>query len=377
MSLLEEILYCPALRMKNGELEGVRQLASDVADRVLPRFIVPPSGERDEEVKLDLGDQPFPDFGIRLAAHWQDRPMLLDCGHILDEYGRDRMSTWLPRMFADAREKRALAIPAAKLADLGAREISAFQSAMDVTSGAAFAILLSSADLADTALLAKIGQALDRLGTHPDECVVVIDFCDADLSSAELAEPIIRYGVELVQELGPWRLISFQGTGFPEKNPAADGGHHMVRRSEWLAWKQVVSVDPTMLDQLTFGDYAADCAKVAAGKGGIAIRHLRYTSEENWRVQRGRKASGSDKTIMGAVCQAIVSSGYFSGASFSAADAQISSLAKGEGGAGTASTWRQLNTTHHITVVVSDMVKMRGGSINAGPVPALQLDLAV
>jgi len=377
MNLLEEILYCPALRMKNGELEGVRQLASDVADRVLPRFIVPPSGERDEEAKLELGDQPFPDFGIRLATHWQDRPMLLDCGHILDEFGRDRMSIWLPRMFADAREKRALVIPAARLADLGAREFPAFRSAMDVTSGAAFAFLLSSADLADTALLAKVRQALDGLGTDPNECVVVIDFGDADLSSAELAEPIIRYGVEIIQEVGTWRLISFQATGFPEKNPAADGGHHMVRRSEWLAWKHVVSVDPAMLGQLVFGDYAADCSKIAAGKGGMAIRHLRYTSEEYWRVQRGQKAGGSDKTIMGAVCQAILSSGHFSGAGFSAADAQISSLAKGQCGAGTASTWRQLNTTHHITVVVSDLVKMRGGSITARPLPALQLEFAV
>lgn len=377
MSLLEKVLYCPALRMKNGELEGVRELASDVADHVLPRFVVPPSGERDEEAKLDLGDQPFPDFGVRLAAHWQDRPLLLDCTYILDEYGRDRVSAWLPRMFADAREKRALAIPAAKLADLGTRELPAFRSAIDATSGAAFALLLSSTDLADTALLANMRQALQRLGTVPDKCVVVIDFSDADLSSAELAAPIIRYAVELMQELGSWRLISFQGTGFPEKNPAGDGGHHMVRRCEWLAWKHVVAIDPAMLEQLTFGDYAADCAKMANGKGGIAIRHLRYTCAEHWRVQRGRKTGGSDKIIMGAVCEAIVSSGQFCGATFSAADAQILLLAGGLCGAGTASRWRQLNTTHHITVVVSDLVRMRGGSIKTGPVPALQLDLAV
>jgi len=42
MSLQSKPIYCPALRMKSGELEGVRQLASDVANCVLPRFIVPP-----------------------------------------------------------------------------------------------------------------------------------------------------------------------------------------------------------------------------------------------------------------------------------------------------------------------------------------------
>jgi hypothetical protein len=45
-------LYSPALRMKAGELEGLRQLAADVADCILPRLIVPPSSERDETTPL-------------------------------------------------------------------------------------------------------------------------------------------------------------------------------------------------------------------------------------------------------------------------------------------------------------------------------------
>jgi hypothetical protein len=45
-------VYCSALRMKAGELEGVRQLAPDVADSVLPRFIVPPKKERNESEPL-------------------------------------------------------------------------------------------------------------------------------------------------------------------------------------------------------------------------------------------------------------------------------------------------------------------------------------
>jgi hypothetical protein len=40
--------YVPALRMKAGELAGLRNLAPDVASRVLPRMIVPPREERDE-----------------------------------------------------------------------------------------------------------------------------------------------------------------------------------------------------------------------------------------------------------------------------------------------------------------------------------------
>jgi len=45
--MLEKVLYSPALRMKAGELNGVRDLKHDVAAYVVPRFIVPPLGERD------------------------------------------------------------------------------------------------------------------------------------------------------------------------------------------------------------------------------------------------------------------------------------------------------------------------------------------
>jgi hypothetical protein len=48
--------YVPALRMKAGELTGLRDLAPDVADRVLPRLIVPPRQERDETLQIQPYD---------------------------------------------------------------------------------------------------------------------------------------------------------------------------------------------------------------------------------------------------------------------------------------------------------------------------------
>ena len=39
-------IYVPALRLKQGEYRGLNRLAPDVADKVLPRLIVPPPKER-------------------------------------------------------------------------------------------------------------------------------------------------------------------------------------------------------------------------------------------------------------------------------------------------------------------------------------------
>jgi hypothetical protein len=45
---------------------------------------------------------------------------------------------------------------------------------------------------------------------------------------------------------------------------------------------------------------------------------------------------------------------------FSSADEYILQTAQGQAGPGNATTWRAMNTTHHITRVVADIGRVRG-----------------
>lgn len=124
-------VYCPALRMKAGELEGVRQLAVDVADRILPRFIVMPKCESNEtNFSLFVPDS-SPDISAVLAAHWRERPALIDLTYVIDQYGREDALIWLPKLFGQARNRRVRAIPMAMLADLNELGSVAFGAAID------------------------------------------------------------------------------------------------------------------------------------------------------------------------------------------------------------------------------------------------------
>ncbi|WP_146037341.1 beta family protein [Novosphingobium guangzhouense] len=68
------------------------------------------------------------------------------------------------------------------------------------------------------------------------------------------------------------------------------------------------------------------------------------------------------------VYKAIVNSGDFAGKGFSSADTFIANAAENPtAGPGNSTTWRQLNTTHHITQVVSDIAKVRGILIKNAP----------
>src|SRR4051812_35131903 len=112
VSAMTNPLYGPALRARQGELTGLSHLAPDIADRILPRIIIPPRSERDDELQQSLmqyDDVPTP--GNFLARFWRQRDMLLDPAYLIEDFGRERMAYWLPKMFEHAREAGVQAIP--------------------------------------------------------------------------------------------------------------------------------------------------------------------------------------------------------------------------------------------------------------------------
>ncbi len=70
-----------------------------------------------------------------------------------------------------------------------------------------------------------------------------------------------------------------------------------------------------------------------------------------------------NEEAMREVAQSILDSGRFAGRDFSSADEYIYRTAKGYAGPGNPTTWREINTTHHITQVISDIGKIEGFSV--------------
>jgi hypothetical protein len=358
-----KLLYSPALRMKAGEGEGLHQLDADVADRILPRLIVPPSGERDEAVPLPLHLNRVPDIAPLLVGVWRRRPALIDVTYIMDEFGRDRADDWLPTMFARARSQEVRAIPVASLTDI--REAAGgFRASISAEEPIKFGIRVRSDEMVGPELPATMAHALRNLGLTAAQCVVVADFGESDFSNPSIVAPIIGFSLETLQEIGLWKHIIFQGSNYPDRNPAPDGGVVLWPRNEWRCWRLAVKFEASTAQHMIFGDYAADCSKIEFGEGaGKPISHVRYTAGENWRVQRGEK-QGTSRDSMHEVYTSIVCSPDFAGASFSYADRFIARAAASISQPhGNPTTWRQLNTTHHITQVVNDIATVRGLAI--------------
>lgn len=368
----KKIIYVPALRMKMGEMDGLRLLEGDVADCIAPLLIVPPAKERDfgGQQALFSAGKDVPDVGGVLCRYWAHRQVFVDPRALFKEYGEDKAANWLPALYSRARSLGVLAIPVASLATLQKMGVLAFKRSIPSTEGLKFGLRIQSGDMTDSNLEMRVRVVLESMGVTASECTVFADFSDADLSDPLLVAPIIRAALEQLQTLGQWQLVVFLGTHYPEKNPANCGQTVTQPRNEWHAWSEAVKFDPSTARQMVFGDFAADSSKIEfGGKGGRPIPHARYATPSSWLVVRGDDC-GSTHEIMKNVFERIVDSGEFSGPTFSRADAYIFDVARNNApNAGNATIWRQVNTTHHITQVVADIAKVRKIPLSKLPHP--------
>jgi hypothetical protein len=353
-------LYVPTLRMKTGELQGLLHLAEDIKEPTIPHLIIPPLPERDDEVQAVLMDtESVPGAGLVLAKYWAGRRALLDVRYLFQDFGEAEAGKWLPKTFELARRMRIEAIPVASVTDLNGARTQPFKDTF-AEGALRLALCIPAEDLVDSTAGDQIKLALERVGVAPEHTAVLVDFTQADFSQPELAADVIEGALHDLEEIARWRAIVFQGTNYPEVNPAAHGSDDLVPRNEWAAWVQAVQFGKETEDHLVFGDYAADCARMNFGKsGGRAIRHYRYTTPSHWFVVRGTEA-GKDAAVMQEVSRRIIGSPHFAGRSFSSADNFIFQSAYGFGGPGNSTTWRQINTTHHITRVVRDIGAVKG-----------------
>ncbi|WP_448040649.1 beta family protein [Bradyrhizobium liaoningense] len=330
----------------------------------MPRLVIPPPKERDPEKGRPLTqDEIIYETGRRIAAHWPLRDALLDTKFLYRELDESKSEQWLPRIFEISREAGARPIPLASLSDVKHPRKAGLRHAISTSSLLRLGLRVAYSEL-DEELSDRIASSLDNFKVDPEHCAILVDFADADFSDVDAVAEIAQRSVEDLQAIGRWRQIVFQGTNYPSKNPAQPGATEIVPRNEWLAWKKAVRFDKGSPDQLVFGDYAADCAEFRFGQsGGIPIRHYRYTTVDSWLVVRGTK-TGDATQVMRDVCRRILASGHFAGRQFSSADDYIFRTAKGWDGPGNGSTWREINTAHHITRVVRDLGTIKGLTFN-------------
>nr|WP_306264727.1 hypothetical protein [Pararhizobium sp. IMCC3301] len=361
---LSEQTYAAVLRLKKGEGEAVGEIATEVADHLLPIWIVPPPDDLEKGLLVDgsATDAVYP-LGCSVGKYWPQRSCLLDPRFLVRKLGATEATSWLPALFRAALSKGAKPVPTADLRTLEGDALKGFaQVAVDYTGS--MAIRLRAADLERSDVTSRIHRVLRELVLKPSDCFLIMDFENLVALQPDDIALILAANFQRVMEIGLWGQVIWVSTTYPEANPAQPGKMLKLPRVEWDAWVEAGNQDRDLRRMLMFGDYAADSAKFSFGGGGVQPhRQYRYSTSSKWLLARGPE-TGTVKQAMKSVATRIVDSGGFAGETFSRGDRDIYNLSKGIGGPGRPCDWRKTNTVHHLTRVTSDQASLFGFEVS-------------
>lgn len=348
--------YRPALRFKQGEYRAAHALSPDMQKYLRPFFVVPPPKESDPE----LGRAPTVDeigylLGERLGKFWPLASAYLDTQYVAASLGEGG----LRRLFRTARLRNSKLIAVVRSADL----LNPFWREFILATTPRLAIHLPFEDFEPDLM----EEGIKALGISAQDCEIFVDFTGAELEPEMATEPIAGT-LEAIADVAPWGAVIFQASNFPTTNPAEDGKTVEVPRHEWEIFRRLLADKAIPAERLGFSDFGADCGKIAfrrSGGGGAPIRHIRYSTERSVIVVRGTK-TGNQGEVMRGVFNRVASHPDFAGQAFSPADRQLWEASKGLVGSGNASTWRQMNMTHHMARVLRDLGQLAGLSFGDG-----------
>ncbi len=346
--------YSPVLRPKGGERDALIYLDPTVRPHLLPYWVLCPPGEKDQEKRRPLtNDELIHENARRIGYCWPLRPCLVDPRFLYSRLGDDSRD-WLPNLYRAIAAAHGRAIPVASLSDFSsASRVEGLKKAVDPTN-IGLALRLTLDETMDSALPTQIQSALRALVARPDQTVLVIDGSGSHLD-LETTPEVVSGVILKLMETGLWRRIIFQSTSYPEANPAKPNTLEILPRPEFGIWRRVRETDPTLRENVMFGDFGADSAKFHFESVNIApIRHFRICTSSEWLVPRGEN-DVPHRVATRTAATHLVSDARYSGRAFSWGDNFLFERSNGFNGPGSSTTWRAVNTNHHLTMVVRDI----------------------
>ncbi|HST61815.1 MAG TPA: hypothetical protein VLK84_24155, partial [Longimicrobium sp.] len=160
-----------------------------------------------------------------------------------------------------------------------------------------------------------------------------------------------------------WRSVVLAASSFPENLAMITGaGEARRRRGEWALWRRVLTGSDLGFE-VQFGDYAVSHpAFPAVGRAGPPS--LRYTAGDAFFLVKRKGPTETQPFPYRDLARYVVGTPEYLryGPSFSWGDGELARLAaqeeKGKGGKGWGGgkEWRKIGTSHHLAVVVQDLI---------------------
>ncbi len=348
--------YLPILKCKTGDLWSLRNLKQGSAAWITPLIeMVPPSENKTELQKLQQAVNALekswgtvrPLFADLL---WRQNALTLPNGnHVVIEF------------FNMARAVPLRVTPVTSPDRDQAYQQAVRQVLQQDARGLALRLPMRLFGNLDT-----LSNALDALlrfmGLEQKNQVdLIVDFESVVGMPAGILGQMMRAALSVIPDLAAWRTLAVASGSFPVNlQLLSQGTWNRIIRTEWVAWRSLVTGTNPPHRLPTYSDYAiGDPALPFSGPAKFGA-NLRYSVGDEFFVWRGYPIGSHPlgNGQMFGICSDLVTRPEYAGPNFSEADFVIQQKSATIGSPGAPGPWRQWGTNHYFELVVSQLASL-------------------
>lgn len=342
-------LYTPMLRAKQGELQALKNLKPDTREVVLPLLhLMAPDQSRDGS-QPPTTDEHIKKVIKNISSSWgNSHSFFLDMkpGRLTSE--QEVLG------FQSAATLRLQALPVIWLRSPG-QTLNSFREAYGHAD--LVCLRMDSEHVSDSTSKLQAESFLNDINIDTADVVLMIDLGDVSLVPVNLWSMVVDTFLKGWDLAPSFKRILLTAGGFPHPNQVPGKGVHEFDRKDWSIWEETSKRNPTL--SIMFGDYAISHAGLEPGKSFTGAPNIRYTSVENYIIHKGTKVSDPPLHMDGqyrSLSREVYSQDYYRGVAFSWGDQYIyRCLDPLTQGTGNATTWRSVGTSQHIEFVVTTL----------------------
>jgi len=349
--------YVPVLKGKLGEYKALQALPDSIKENIKPIIDIvpiPPDFETEEPSKSI--DDHLKSFSNNILKYWgTQREVYIDGYMIVEETRMENNIHPMIHIFNELESKNINAIPVCGN-DRNLEYNTAIKQIIR-TQNKGFCLRIIS-DVS-TNIEEEITTLLNFFGTSENEVDLLIDLRSIiNIPTNDLIENTVRI-LERIPNLLRWRSFIVSATSFPISLANIQKDRiEVLNRGEWLLWQRVVN-NFNLIRYPSFSDYAISHPEVVdIDPRMMSISaSIRYTAGDHWYIYRGRSVNQYGYEQFFDLSETIINRPEYSGRDHCFGDDFIYRCGANREKTGNHTTWRQVGTCHHITVVVNQLLQ--------------------
>lgn len=349
--MVSSMYYVPILKWKQGEQNALKVMPTEEKTKIIPLIeVLPPSDSK----KIIPPEENIKNAIKKIEKCWGPFPCLLD------------INTWIPDKDITAKNLSTAYLNKGPLNPIFVASLSLNNSTKEVfkvitSSEESIALRLTEEEIIEESFITNLDQFMQNLSITPNSIHLILDLHFTGARPPKILARDMQLIIQEIPYLNEWKSFTIAGTGFPNTLAGIPTNNvAKIPRNFWLSWNQLIKQED-LVRLPWFGDYCINGFEPPVDykpfMGGSA--NIRYTSENNWTVIKGKSLKGSPGYAQyHDMSKILIAMPEYSGKQFSCGDAYIYDCANKEVGTGSQTTWRHVGTSHHVAFVLNQLANL-------------------